>query len=149
MPYTPPAAPGQLTRIHGRYAVCTFAGIGTLNVFDWEMEIHTEFADATAHGDFWDVPVPLKYMWTARVKGYFDSGATSYLSAYKGTAGAIAGGTADIVPVSFVAGRTTTPTSIFTANGYLVRAHWAAPMAMVEQEAEIRGNGAPGSSALP
>jgi hypothetical protein len=153
-PYnTPPSAPSQLTRIHGRYATCTFVGIGTLNVFDWEMEIRAEYADATAHGDYWEVVVPLKYMWTARVRGYFDSAAASYLSAFKGASGAIAGGTADLVPATFTAiGWTSTGSTnhnIFTASGFLVRARFNAPMAMAEQEAELRGSGAPGTSALP
>src|SRR5438105_4626891 len=74
-----PTAPSQVTRLNGRYAICTAAGF-TLTAFDWEMEITTEFVDGTGFGDIWDVPVPLKYSWTARVRGYFDTSThTTYM----------------------------------------------------------------------
>lgn len=140
----PGANPG---RLHGRYAICTFAGIGTLSVFDWTAEIHTDFADGTAHGDFWDVPVPLKYSWTARVRGYF-SGTSTYLHGFNAAVGASPG---DITAVNFVGYRDASSTNaVFTGSGYLVRAQFAANKnSMVEQEAEIRGTGALGTGVIP
>lgn len=136
-----PATP--VHRLQGRYAICTVAGL-TLNVFDWEMEVRVDYADGTGHGDPWDVPVPLKYNWTARVRGYFDTASpNSYLAAFANQIDH-AGPTAwvDQTPIAFVAyASANTATPVFHANGFVTRARFAAPMAMAEQELEMRGSG--------
>lgn len=139
----PGANPG---RLHGRYGICTFAGF-TLTVFDWEVEIRTEFVDATAHGDYWDIPVPLKYLWTARVRGYYVPANATYMHA--AYANPITATPTDIAAASFVGYKDTTGTlAVFTGNGFVVRTRFAAPMAMVEQELEIRGAVQPGTTAF-
>jgi hypothetical protein len=132
---------GELTRLNGRYAVCTVAGL-TLTAFEWEVEVNTEFVDGTGHGDIWDVPVPLKYSWTGRVRGYYDTANNPYMHLYNGQ---ITGSPPpDIAAIAFVGYKDDTPTTaIFTANGFVVRSRWNVPQAMVEQELEIRGTGIP------
>jgi hydrogenase maturation factor len=95
--------------------------------------------DGTGFGDFWDVPVPIKYLWTARAQGLFSS-LSSYLQAY-----ALAQtGTQDVVSATFIGYvDDTASTAIFSAAGFVERASFLAPEAMAEQEIEIRGVGNP------
>lgn len=131
---------GELTRLNGRYAVCTVAGL-TLTAFEWELEVSTEFVDGTGHGDIWDVPVPLKYLWTARVRGYYDTANNPYTHLYNGQ---IVATPPDITAIAFIAYKDDTPTTaVFTGNGFVTRARWNVPQAMVEQELELRGTGIP------
>ncbi len=133
----------RVTRLNGRYAIVA-AGTFTLTAFDWEVEIRTEFVDGTGHGDIWDVPVPLKYLWTAHVRGFFDTSShVSYLhSAYNAQ---ITGSPPpDITAILFSAyASNDTSVPIFTGNGFVVRTRFAAPLAMAEQELEMRGTGVP------
>jgi hypothetical protein len=140
-PEMPFPTAGELTRLNGRYALCTHAGL-TLTAFDWELEVSTEFVDATGHGDIWDVPVPLKYSWTARVRGYYDTSNSPYMHLYNGQ---ITGAPPpDITAASFVAYKDDVPTTaVFTGLGLVVRARWSVPNALVEQELELRGTGVP------
>lgn len=144
---------GELTRLNGRYAVCSFvggAGVGaiTLTAFDWEMEINTEFVDGTGHGDIWDVPIPLKYMWTARVRGYYDTSNTPYMHTYTLQAPA-SGVPPDILSGTFSAYKDDVPTTlVFSGACFVVRARWNVPHAMLEQELELRGTGTPTASGI-
>jgi len=135
-----------VTRLHGRYAICIIGAL-TLNVFDWEMEIRTDYVDGTGHGDIWDVPVPLKYNWTARARGFFDTtlaGGGTYLATF--AAQTVGTPPPDQNAVSFVAyASANTALPVFHGQGFITRAHWAAPMSMVEQEIELRGVGLPTS----
>src|SRR5439155_23795435 len=70
----PPGAGTGL--LHGRYALLTIGSI-TLNCFEWEVEYSQDFADATAHGDFWKQPVPLLQSWTGRCRGYLTAAAAA------------------------------------------------------------------------
>lgn len=147
LPADPPfPTAGELTRKNGRYAVCTFvggAGVGaiTLTAFDWEVEITTEFVDGTGHGDIWDVPVPLKYQWTGRARGYFDTSSNPYMHAYNLQTGATP---PDILTGTFTAYQDDVPTTVvFAAPCFVVRARWNVPHAMLEQELELRGTGVP------
>jgi hypothetical protein len=133
----------RVARLNGRYAIATVAGF-TLTLHAWSLEVRTEFVDATGHSDIWDVPVPLRYSWSCQASGYFDTGTrVSYL--HTGYSGQIVGTVPpDITPVLF-SGYASADTSvpIFTGSGFLVRAHWNAPLALAEQELEIRGTGIP------
>jgi hypothetical protein len=139
--------PGVATpanRLNGRYGIATVAGF-TLTLVDWEVEIRTEFVDATAHGDIWDIPVPLKYLWTARLRGFYHVGDATYLHAAY-SAQITGSPPPDIGTVSFIGYRDDVPTNIvFSGSGYVVRSHWSSPQAMVEQELELRGVGIPAS----
>lgn len=131
-----------VTRLNGRYAICSIAGV-TLTLTSWECEIRTDYADGTAHGDFWDVPVPLKYSWTARASGYFDTASTTsgtYLHTFSGL------DSTDQTAVAFVGYASADNTApIFHGNGFITRARWESPQSQVIQEIEMRGTGAPTS----
>src|SRR5215471_8388744 len=135
---------GEVNRKNGRYAICAFVGgtgVGTLvlDAFDWEVEIVTDFVDGTAHGDLWDVPVPLKYSWTGRVRGYWETLQNTYLHAFTLQAGSPV---PDILTGTFTAyGDDTSTVIVFQGACYAVRTRWNVPNAMLEQELELRGFG--------
>lgn len=129
----PGALPG---RLHGRYATATVAGV-TLVLFEWEVNFTLETFDATAHGEYWKVMVPGDQSWVARARGYFTASSGTYLAG-----AAVAAG--DPTAVAFTGYRDhTSTTAIWTGNGFITRANFSAPMAMVVQEMEIQGTGAP------
>lgn len=138
-----PLPTAATTRLNGRYAVCTVGGL-TLTAHSWEIEITTEFVDGTGHGDIWDVPVPLKYMWTGRVRGFYDTANNPYMHLYNPQ---ISGSPPpDITSFTFTAYKDAVPTTaVFAGSGFVVRARWDVPQAMVEQELEVRGTGTPGT----
>jgi hypothetical protein len=127
-------------RLVGRYALCTVGNTGaTLQLTEWQVQIRTDFVDATGFGDFWDVPVPIKYLWTARARGFYSS-LSSYLSAYT----AAQAGTGDIVEATFQGFTDMSKThKVFEGAGFTERAMFHAPQAMAEQEIEVRGLGHP------
>jgi hypothetical protein len=130
----------SVQRLSGRYAICQLANTNAvLLLTEWQVQIRTDFVNGTGFGDFWDVPVPIKYLWTARARG-LASALPSYLNAY-----AIAQtGTTDILAANFVGYLDDTATArIFQGTGYVERASFQAPQAMSEQEIEIRGVGNP------
>src|SRR5260370_32416158 len=71
----------SINRLVGHYAVCAIGNTtALLNLRDWQAQIRTDFVDGTGFGGLWDVPVPIKYAWTARARGLFSS-LSSYLQA--------------------------------------------------------------------
>src|SRR5690348_8793367 len=130
----------SINRLNGRYALCAVGNTtAVLNLTEWQVQIRTEFVDGTGFGDFWDVPVPIKYLWTARARGFFSS-LSSYLQAY-----ALAqSGTSDVIAATFIGYvDDSLSTKIFQATGFVERASFTAPQAMAEQEIELRGTGNP------
>jgi hypothetical protein len=133
----------SVNRLVGRYAICAVGNTNALlSLTDWQVNIRTEFVDGTGFGDFWDVPVPIKYLWTARARGLYDlTGTLSYLQAYQ----LAQSGTSDVLAATFVGYVDDSATKkIFQAQGFVERAAFMAPQAMAEQELEIRGSGNPG-----
>jgi hypothetical protein len=63
---------GGVQRLHGKFATLTFGSISLL-CYEWEVSVDQEFVDGTAHGEYWDYPVPIKQMWTGSVRCYFNS----------------------------------------------------------------------------
>lgn len=132
MPF-PGALPG---RLHGRYATATVSGL-TLVLFEWSVTIDTDYFDATAHGEFWRVQVPGDQSWSARARGYFVTG-SQYFVANK-----ISG---DPPSLTFTGYRDVTPANVvFAGTCFPKRVDFSAPMAMVVQEIELIGTGAPSS----
>jgi hypothetical protein len=108
--------------------------------FEWEVTFTQEFADSTAHGDFWDFPVPIKQMWTARAKGYFTAAGAATATYIYGNSKQ----TGDPATVTFTGYSTPgTTTKVFEGVGYASRGNFTSPQGMVTQEVEIRGYGAP------
>lgn len=70
----PPGAATQSSRLHGLFAALTWGGTSAIICSDWEVNLDQDFVDGTAHGEYWDYPVPIKQMWTARVQAYVVSG---------------------------------------------------------------------------
>lgn len=131
----------SVNRIVGNYAFCTIGHVTSatvLNLTDWQVQIRSEFVDATGFGDFWDVPVVIKYLWTARARGYF-SNTLSYLNAYQQAVTA----QTDVLEAQFVGYIDQRSTPIFSAFGFVERAAFMVPNAMLEQEIELRGVGNP------
>ena len=143
-------------RIVGQFATCSFnTGIAVytqlVSCTEWEVTIESEMADVTAHGDFWEVNVPLKQSWRARAKGYVAiTGVLSYMVAF---AQGSAGDYRDPVLTYFTGYNTATPPGsgtvqglsniIFQGQGYITRGNISVPMTMAEQEIEITGSGSP------
>jgi hypothetical protein len=130
----------SVNRFSGRYCICQLGNTNAvLQLTDWRVQVRTEFVDGTGFGDFWDVPVPIKYLWTARAGGLFGGG-LSYLEAYH----VAQTGTSDILSATFIGfADTGSSVPIFRGTGFTELAAFRAPQSMVEQEIEIRGTGAP------
>lgn len=125
--------------LNGRYAEASLAGTLVALLFDWEVTIETDTADATAHGDYWKVNLALDSGWTFRARGYVvPASAAHYLNVLWSSS---------TIPANFVvagySGSVSAGTMIFQGTGIPVRGSISAPMAMAEQEWEIRGTGAP------
>jgi hypothetical protein len=127
-------------RLVGHYAICVIGNTNAaLELRDWQAQIRTEFVDGTGFGDFWDVPVPIKYMWTARARGLFAS-LSSYLEAYA----VAATGVTDILAATFIGYvDDTATTKLLQGSCFVERAQFMAPEGMVEQEIELRSAGPP------
>jgi len=123
----PGAAPA---RLHGRYASLSIDAIASLFCFHWEFEYMQEFADATAHGDFWRVRIPVTQDWQARVQGYMPRAAASYLAA-------IGSLTTDPAVMTLTLYNDAGTHAIFTGTCWAQRGRVVAPMAMVTQEIEL------------
>ena len=147
-------ASGQTQRLHGRFATLSLAttapqtvpggsspfhaATGTqMLIFHWELDIIQEFADATAHGDFWRVRRPLTQDWQARVQGYMTRGnVQTYLSAmadnYDNT-----GIGADPGIMTLILYNDAGTHIMFQGDCYGQRGRVIKPMAMVTQELEL------------
>jgi hypothetical protein len=142
-PAAPEAFPGAAVgRLHGRFATLSLTYAGpttvTLNCFEWEVEVQQEFADATAHGDYWFNPLPITERWTARVRGYLaNSSAVSFSSSLFQTANV-----GRIMTLTCYSDATPTQV-IFSGTAYGARGRLLVPDAMVTQEMELTGIGPP------
>ena len=165
-------AGGGASRLYGRFAICSWGATGlVLLCTEWEVNFDQEFVDGTAHGEYWDYPVPIKMMWTGRAQAYFTTAVPSadspngpYLTFLEKNsvlyrAGRVGGDPAQAVftgwnqapaPSDF-----TTPTypavarSIFSGSAFVSRASINAPnRGMVTQEIQLRGVGAPAQGIL-
>jgi hypothetical protein len=142
-PGDPPPFPGSgsgTTRVHGRYATLSLTTFVTLNCFHWEIDFAQEFADATAHGDFWRVRIPLTQDWTGRVQGYLDrtSAALTLATTYLGGSGNL---TTDPTALTLTLyandGTGAANTAFFTGTCWVQRGQVIAPQAMVTQTVEL------------
>ena len=144
VPGAPAALPG---RLHGRYATAlVYRGTPpnevhiVLDLFDWEVSFEMETFDATAHGEYWKVHVQGDQSWRARARGYFRASQSPYLTAAGDRT------PSDPLMVRFTGYDGVTQnnnTRVFQGDGFITRANFSAPMAMVEQELEITGSGVP------
>lgn len=157
-------APGVATptrRLHGRFAVMTWGGTGSILCSDWEVNFDQEFVDGTAHGEYWDVPVPIKMSWTGRVQAYMNAaniGATfpnagwlSFMASHVAFHNAFRR-TADPSRFTFTGypGPIIASQYIFQGDAYASRAAWNAPnRGAVTQELQLRGYGPPTAGPLP
>jgi hypothetical protein len=150
------AAPANL--FTGSGAAITFANTTTsivLQCFDYDIEYNQDFAEVTAHGDFWRQRLPVTMDWTGRVRGYFTASAAAAAS-YMNFAGHLANGGYGVAPnrdpfplgiiiYSDTAGEINgSPVmgvashSIFAGTAWVSRSRFAAPFtAMVTQEFEL------------
>lgn len=143
-------------RIVGQFATASIQSSPSVytqlfNLTEWEVTIESEVADVTAHGDFWEVNVPLKQSWRGRMKGFVAlTGVASYMAAFAQGSG---GDYRDPVLIYFTGYNTSTPPGagtvqgagniIFQGQGFVTRGNISMPMAMGEQEIEITGSGSP------
>lgn len=149
-PGSPGTAGTPVGRLHGRYGTLRLqtavpADV-TLLLFEWEVEVQQEFADATAHGDYWFNPLPITQRWTGRVRGYLtNSAAATYLTAgfnRSGVGGVLTlNGYSDVTPTGGAPGTQ----AIFSGTAFATRGRIIVPMAMVTQELELTGIGPPGA----
>lgn len=132
-PLFPTATPGKL---HGRYANCTVGGV-MLFVVEWDVEVIGEYADVTAHGDYWRQRLSITQDWQGRVRGYFTaSGAAAATYMHAGTAAVAAQPQLTLTCYSDMTLSAGTP--IFAGIGYASRTRFSAPFrAMATQEYEI------------
>src|SRR5258708_6479842 len=121
----------SVQRLSGRYCICQLGNTSAaLQLTEWQVQIRTDFVDGTGFGDFWDVPVPIKYLWTARARGFVSSLST-YLQAYT----VAQAGTSDVLAATFIGYLDDSASAkIFEATGFVERASFQAPQAMAEQE---------------
>ena len=132
-PTTPPS------RLVGRFAQCSIGGSTgtTLLIFDWEFNVSTDFADGTAHGDYWEQPVQLRHSWTVRGRGYVTRGGSSLAATGWSTSG-------DAASLTVIGYSDNIPTKVIIQGlAFAARGNFSAPMAMVTQEIEFRGVGPP------
>jgi hypothetical protein len=105
-----------------------------------------EFADVTAHGDFWRVRIPLMQDWSARVQGYMTrANVQTYLSAMADNySNAGLGG--DPLPMTLTIYNDAGTHIIFAGTCYGQRGRVIKPMAMVTQELELVAAQVPGTA---
>lgn len=148
-----PSAPGTagspVGRLHGRFATVTVGSV-VLNCFEWELEVQQEFADATAHGDFWFNPLPITQRWTARVRGYLTNSSAIAISSPSQSSSnppytnALFNKSGTGPAFVLTCYSDPTPTLIvFKGSAFASRGRLLAPMAMVTQEMELTGIGPP------
>lgn len=123
----------------GRFAEASLGGTLIALLFDWEVTYETETADATAHGDYWKVTLAMESGWTFRARGYVTPASAAHYGNSMWSSSAIPAN----VTVAGYSGSVSGGTKIFEGTGVPVRWNLTAPMAMAEQEWEIRGTGSP------
>lgn len=151
-----PGTPTAGTRLHGRFAACSWAGIGTILCAEWEVNFEQEFADGTAHGEYWDVPVPTKQMWTGRAQAYVKSGGPAanantanwitFMAAniMLYNAGRLVGDPSALLFTGFAETPVNGTQYIFAGSAFATRANFSAPRnGAATQEINLRGVGAP------
>lgn len=137
----PGAAPTSTTgRLVGRFARAVIGSI-TLLCFDWELNVTTDFADGTAHGDYWEQPVQLRHSWTFRCRGYFTYGGAANTSYIGATWGSNSTDPAAVTITAYSEAGTTAANRLISGNAFVARGTFSAPMAMATQEIELRGVG--------
>ena len=127
----------QKTTAIGRYAEASIGGVVIAQLYDWEVSIEADYEDVTAHGDEWEVVVPLKQRWTFRARQYCLLNVATSLTAF----------TTSAEPAGMTVRCYTEPAAtgsiVFQAGGFPTRALLSAPMELVQQEIEIRGTSTP------
>ena len=141
----------QVNRLVGKYAVCSINGMLVAQLTDWETTISTTFEDATAFGDYWEVPVQLRQAWTGRVAGFMtEASRVTFLTAY---ANPVATPYTDPAAITFI-GYNDYPTAfaspilpttkrLFQADALISIVSIRLPNGMATQELQMRGAGAP------
>ncbi len=166
--FPPDPLSGQTNRLHGRFATLGITLPATnvftnnrstvqqlpplLLCFSWEIEVSQEFADATAHGDYWRVRLPLTQDWTGRVQGYMPrAAAITYQSAIADASSSgnfdnsPVGTGADPAPMTLTLYNDAGTNIIFRGTCFGQRGRVMAPMAMVTQELELVSAQVPGT----
>lgn len=124
----------------GRFAKIQLnTGFGAADVvllFDWEVNVNFDYADATAHGDRWKVKAFIDADWTARARGYVVPVDTNtYIKNATNSSGPIL--------INFIGYTDMTATTVvWTGTGYIQRGRISAPLALMEQEFELVSSGA-------
>jgi hypothetical protein len=141
-----PSGTAARTFVVGRFAICsidTGSGDATvINLFDWEVSVNFDYADATAHGDRWKQKVFLDADWTARARGYVSAlDAVGYIKAATNASGPVS--------MNFKGWSDTSRTTLLWAGTcFIARGRISVPMAMMEQEIELVSNGIPSAGSF-
>lgn len=146
----------QVNRLVGNYAACAVAltanqttGLLIAQLVNWEATIETEFADATGHGDLFEVPVVIRQRWTARCEGFLtEASRITFMTSWSTTA---TGVPKKVTLHTFIGYNDylnlTTPDTeakvIFRGNCYPQIATLRLPDGMSSQEISFRGAGDP------
>jgi len=136
-----PSGTAARSAVVGRFAQCTINSGGgdaaPVLLFDWQVDVDFNYADATAFGDRWRIKVFEDAQWTARARGYVvPADAVGYIKAATNSTGPIL--------LTFKGWSDMTMTTLLWAGTcYISRGRIAASMALMEQEFELVGTGAP------
>jgi hypothetical protein len=157
-----PGAGTPSGRLHGKFAVVVWSATSALICSDWEINYEQEFADGTAHGEYWDIPVPIKQMWTGRIQAYMKAGNpgadfgaggwNTYMAAnvLQYSAGKISGDPAVATFTGYSVAPLIANRYIFQGTAYVSRAGFNAPKGgAATQELNLRGYGAPAAGFTP
>ncbi len=139
IPGSAPSTSGASPRAYvvGGFAQCYLFGSVVVNLFDWEVNVNFDYADATAHGDHWKVKAFLDADWTARAKGYV---AQVTASQY------IKQATSSGVPtaLTFIGYSDVSATTVLWEGPcFISKGRITVPMGMMEQEIEVISSGPP------
>jgi hypothetical protein len=145
--------------LNGRYATATWGGAGGLFViklYEWEVNYTQDFEDGTAHGDFWDVPIPSKMSWTGEARSYISAidpnGAAgsgnwrTFMNTNSGlyNAGRVSADPAVATFTGYLTGTASANFLVWQGSCYVSRAQLASPRkGMVTQQISLRGYGPP------
>lgn len=125
--------------LHGDFAEASVGGVLIALLTEWSVDVDTDTADVTAHGDEWKYNVALDSGWTFKAKGYIVPGSASHYMNSLYSSGAVPAN----VTVAGYSGTVSGGTKIFEGTGTPVKATLNAPMDVAEQEFEVRGYGPP------